>query len=36
MVGDFIETPRNEFYRIEGWGFEKYNRLPSKEKIELT
>lgn len=36
MVGDFIETPRNEFYRIEGWGFEKYNRLPPKEKIELT
>lgn len=32
-VGDFIENPRGDFYRIEGFGFEKYDSLPRTEKI---
>lgn len=32
-VGDFIETPRGEFYRVEGCGFEKYDALPKHEIV---
>jgi hypothetical protein len=32
-VGDFIETSRGEFYRVEGCGFEKYDSLPVKGSI---
>jgi hypothetical protein len=32
-VGDFIENPRGEFFRVEGCGFEVYSGLPTTEKI---
>jgi hypothetical protein len=32
-VGDFIETPSGEFYRVEGCGFEVYDSLPVGEPV---